>query len=88
MSLATVYADGGFLDAKWEVMRRHRTSAETFEDWLIDRLPSGGRVLDVGAGSGRFAIPLARRGYDVVALDLALDREEKKRDEKQRKDED
>ena len=70
MSLATVYADGGFLDAKWEVMRRHRTSAESFEDWLIDRLPSSGRVLDVGAGSGRFAIPLARRGYEVVALDV------------------
>ena len=70
MSLATVYADGGFLDAKWEVMRRHRTSAQSFEDWLLGRLPPGGRVLDVGAGSGRFAIPLAQRGYRVVALDV------------------
>ena len=70
MSLATVYGDGGFLDAKWEVMRRHRTSAQNFEDWLLDRLPPGGRVLDVGAGSGRFALPLARRGYEVVALDV------------------
>jgi hypothetical protein len=32
VSLATVYGDGGFLDAKWEVMRRHRTSAQSFED--------------------------------------------------------
>ena len=70
MSLATVYGDGGFLDAKWDVMRRHRNTARSFEDWLLDRLPAGGRVLDVGAGSGRFAIPLARRGFEVVALDV------------------
>jgi SAM-dependent methyltransferase len=49
-------------------MRRHRVSERSFEDRLIAMLPSGGRVLDVGAGSGRFAIPLARRGYAVVAL--------------------
>jgi SAM-dependent methyltransferase len=70
VSLATVYSDGGFLDAKWDVMRRHRTSAQSFEEWLLDRLPPGGRVLDVGAGSGRFAIPLAERGHRVVALDV------------------
>jgi 2-polyprenyl-3-methyl-5-hydroxy-6-metoxy-1,4-benzoquinol methylase len=73
LSLATVYSDGGFLDAKWDVMRRHRTSAQSFEDWLLDQFPPGGRVLDVGAGSGRFAIPLARRGYRVVALDVLPD---------------
>jgi 2-polyprenyl-3-methyl-5-hydroxy-6-metoxy-1,4-benzoquinol methylase len=73
LSLAKVYADGGFLDAKWDVLRRHRTSAVSFEEWLLDRLPAGGRVLDVGAGSGRFAIPLAERGYQVVALDVLPD---------------
>ena len=31
---------------------------------------AGGRVLDVGAGTGRVAIDLARAGHDVTALDV------------------
>jgi SAM-dependent methyltransferase len=33
-------------------------------------LPSGGRVLDAGCGTGRVAIELARRGFDVLGVDL------------------
>src|SRR5262245_21549396 len=33
------------------------------------RLPSRGRILDVAAGTGRVAIPLAGAGYAVVAVD-------------------
>jgi SAM-dependent methyltransferase len=33
-------------------------------------LPRGGRVLDAGCGTGRVAIELARRGYDVLGVDL------------------
>jgi 2-polyprenyl-3-methyl-5-hydroxy-6-metoxy-1,4-benzoquinol methylase len=77
--LAHLYGDGSGLDLKWEVMRRHRTEPESFEDWLIRQLPlgRGSRVLDAGAGSGRFAIPLARQlrdqGGSVVALDAVSD---------------
>jgi SAM-dependent methyltransferase len=35
--------------------------------------PSGGLVLDVGAGFGRHAFELARRGYRTVAIDRAAD---------------
>lgn len=31
----------------------------------------GARVVDVGAGMGRFSLPLAERGYRVTAVDLA-----------------
>lgn len=32
---------------------------------------TGGRVLDLGCGPGRHAIPLARRGFAVTAVDLS-----------------
>jgi 2-polyprenyl-3-methyl-5-hydroxy-6-metoxy-1,4-benzoquinol methylase len=31
----------------------------------------GSPILDVGAGTGRVALDLARRGHEVVALDLS-----------------
>jgi SAM-dependent methyltransferase len=37
----------------------------------IPTLPAGGRVLEIGAGSGWQAAELARRGFDVAAVDLA-----------------
>jgi SAM-dependent methyltransferase len=38
--------------------------------WLELARAADGPVLDVGAGTGRVAIPLARAGHDVTALDL------------------
>lgn len=38
---------------------------------LAEHLPPGSRVLDVGAGPGRYAIELARRGHRVTAGDLS-----------------
>jgi SAM-dependent methyltransferase len=38
---------------------------------LIEMLPEHGRVLDVGCGYGRVALPLARAGYAVHGLDLS-----------------
>lgn len=38
---------------------------EKYAEWI----PAGARVLDLGAGQGRNALPLARRGCRVTALD-------------------
>ena len=38
---------------------------------LKEYLPSGGRILDLGTGPATQAIALAKRGYDVVATDIA-----------------
>lgn len=40
---------------------------------LAMELPKGGWALDLGAGSGRIAIPLAYRGFRVVAADLSAE---------------
>ncbi|MBD0690797.1 class I SAM-dependent methyltransferase [Streptomyces sp. CBMA123] len=38
-------------------------------DYLRAARTTGGPVLDLGAGTGRFAVPLARQGFDVDAVD-------------------
>lgn len=39
--------------------------------WLAAALPPGGRVLDLGVGTGRLAIPLADRGHAVTGVDAS-----------------
>jgi 2-polyprenyl-3-methyl-5-hydroxy-6-metoxy-1,4-benzoquinol methylase len=39
---------------------------------MADRLPPGGRALDIGAGEGRNALYLASLGFDVLAIDQSL----------------
>ncbi len=48
-----------------------RTEVDFIESALS--VPSGGRMLDLGCGYGRHTVPLARRGYEMVGLDLSLD---------------
>ncbi|WP_082126805.1 class I SAM-dependent DNA methyltransferase [Allosalinactinospora lopnorensis] len=53
-------------------------SAERFEPGVVDpavdvleRLAGGGRALELGIGTGRVALPLARRGVPVHGIDLS-----------------
>ena len=47
-----------------------RSAAELDAAGLIDG--RGGAAVDLGAGIGLHAIPLARRGYEVIAIDSSV----------------
>lgn len=37
---------------------------------LLDKLPQGATILDLGCGSGRFSVGAALRGFNVTGLDI------------------
>jgi len=39
----------------------------------ISGIPEGGRVLEVGCGTGQATIPFAKRGYSMLCLDIGKD---------------
>lgn len=46
----------------------------TFLEWTFRQCPlEVNHILDVGCGSGRFLIPLTRKGYNVTGLDISKD---------------
>ncbi len=53
------------------------SQSEEYTDWEVDfladvlELKAGDRVLDVMAGYGRHALPLAGRGYELTAVDIS-----------------
>ena len=58
--------------AEWERLERHRTEFAVTMRVLRESLPPPpARVLDIGGGPGRYAIELARDGYDVSLVDLS-----------------
>jgi tellurite methyltransferase len=65
--------------AKWNARYQEHSQAQghaarepsRFLAAVSDLLPRRGRVIDVGGGSGRNAIWLARRGLDVTIVDIS-----------------
>lgn len=49
-------------------MGRYKTKSES--DFINHFLNSPKKILDIGGGSGRFAIPLKELGHDVTVIDL------------------
>ncbi len=59
-------------EQEWERMERHRTEFAITMRALAEYLPPPpARVLDCGGGPGRYAIELARQGYEVALFDLS-----------------
>jgi len=57
---------------EWERAERHRTEFAITVRALLQHLPPAPcRVLDCGGGPGRYAIELARLGYEVTLFDLS-----------------
>ena len=60
------YVDAALYDYEY---RRRRTDVTFYRQLAAKRGPR--RILELGAGSGRVTIPLARDGFEIVAVDRA-----------------
>lgn len=50
---------------------RHQLEYDLTWRYLNQYLPSHGSILEIGAATGRYTLGLARRGYNVTAVDLS-----------------
>jgi len=66
-----------FFDAHAPIYDENEFTKNTVRevDFLLEELelPSGASILDVGCGTGRHSVELARRGYAVTGLDLSAE---------------
>nr|HEX4316836.1 methyltransferase domain-containing protein [Kofleriaceae bacterium] len=60
------YSDAALYDYEY---RRRRADVTFYRELAKKRLAPGAQVLELGAGSGRVTIPLARDGFRVTAVD-------------------
>ena len=60
------YDDAALYDYEY---RRRRADVTFYRELARQRLGAGGRILELGAGSGRVSVPLARDGHTVTAVD-------------------
>jgi SAM-dependent methyltransferase len=69
--------DDGYFDERIAA-RYDEASAEVFDPEVVDpcvdfliEMAGGGRALELGIGTGRIALPLAKRGVEVHGIDLS-----------------
>ena len=53
-----------------EVSYYSKAGLRPAENSLLNSLPKGTKILDVGCGSGRFSIEAAKRGFKVTGVDI------------------
>ena len=52
-------------------LERHQQERDVTWRYLDKYLPKRGKILEIGAATGAYTIPLAKRGYNITAVDLA-----------------
>ena len=52
-------------------LERHQLEHELTWRYLEHYLPPQGSILEIGAATGRYTLALARRGYQLTAVDLS-----------------
>ena len=52
-------------------LEQHQLEYDLTWHYLDQFLPSGGSILEIGAGTGRYTLELVRRGYSVTAVDMS-----------------
>lgn len=65
------YASEGASAAHYDLVTAADRSLDGDIDLYAGLAPPGGSILELGAGTGRIAIPLAERGFAVVGVDIA-----------------
>jgi len=63
----------GYVRKEWRRLVKdayHRLEFDTTLHFVHKHFPRRGLLLDAGGGPGRYTVEFARRGYDVVLLDL------------------
>ena len=65
------YASDGASAVHYDLVTAADRSLDGDIDLYAGLIPAGGSVLELGAGTGRIAIPLADRGFTVTGLDIA-----------------
>jgi len=58
-------------DGEHDRLERHQLEYDLTWRYLHEYLPAQGTILEVGAATGRYTVELARRGYQVTAVDLS-----------------
>jgi S-adenosylmethionine-dependent methyltransferase len=52
-------------------LKRHQQERDISWRYLDKYLPRRGKILEIGAATGAYTIPLAKKGYNVTAVDLS-----------------
>jgi SAM-dependent methyltransferase len=52
-------------------LERHQQERDVTWRYLEKYLPKRGKILEIGAATGAYTVPLAQQGYNITAVDLA-----------------